>query len=143
MNKKDDHGYGPWRQYEKTPITRYEIRKGHAGRYDIHGVYIVRYRRRDLTDKCRFDIRKEERQTVSIQVALEKICLTPAHDSLVDMTMMGLSTIEKVFDRYEWYCQREEEKLKEARRKKAVVEKQIKKNANRSKRKLPARMVEV
>jgi hypothetical protein len=55
------------------------------------------------------------------------------------MTMAGLSVVERVFERFEWYCRREEEK----RKKKGRIAWRLKKNVRRVKNKHSVRIVEV
>lgn len=130
---------GPWRMVRKYPIRRYEIRKGYGDNFEIVGVYIVLYRRSVLGKTRSFEERKDEIRTVPLRTALEKIYLTPQHDSIVAMTTMGLGLVEKVFDRFNWYCEREEDK----KRKQRQAEWKGKKNIKRTRDRQFARRVEL
>jgi hypothetical protein len=132
--------YGPWRKVRQDPIHRFEVVPGPQGRFNVYGMYHIQYQRSIFRKGKRvFEERKDEHRTVSLLSALEKIHLTPQHDSLVLMTEMGLSVIERIFERYEWFCRREEEKRRECRRK----ENAQKKTKQRVKNLLPTRVIEV
>jgi hypothetical protein len=106
----------------------------------IHGVYFTRWYRWVYKGKKRVrQERKEEHRTVTLDEAFRRLRISDKHASLVELTISGMTVVERLFERYQWYQKVEEEKAKKRRQKEYAAKRRTRRVKNHE----PTRVIEV
>lgn len=104
---------GPWRRRE-SEIARYELHP-RRGKIDIRAVVKVTYCR--TVDRWGHkDYRTEYELGPYLDQALEKVHLSDRQSGLLMLMEGALATVDRVFERYNYFLRRREERATQLRR---------------------------